>query len=97
MSEATSTRPAPAPAAAAQPSPAAAHEIYLSPGQAFPTELAALELWRVQALHSRVCCQLEAEYRTVEGPHPVTLDRCMELREELKTRRHAPPRPAEGQ
>lgn len=99
MSAATSTHPAPAPASVAPGgrSPAPVDATCLGPDEAFPTELAELDLEVVQVLHSRICCQLEGEYRTVEGPHPVTLDRCEELREELDTRRYVMHDPATGQ
>ncbi len=59
----------------------------LTPDEPFPLVLAELGLAELQVLHSRVTRQLDLEYLTrPEGPHPVTLDRCQELVEELDTR-----------
>lgn len=61
--------------------------ICLGPDEPFPGALAELPLTQVQVLHSRICCQLDEDYRTdPSGPHPVTLDRHHELVEELAIR-----------
>lgn len=99
MSETTSTHPAPTPAPTAPVRQASTPggDTFLLPDQTFPTRLAELELTQVQMLHSRINRQLETEYHTIEGPHPVTLDRCEELREELDTRQHVLDTPTAGQ
>lgn len=98
MSDTTSIHPTPAPApiAPVRRPPAPVDGTCLSPDEACPTRLAELGLEQVQVLHSRICCQLETEYRTLQGPHPVTLDRCQELREELDSRRHGLTLPTTG-
>ncbi|WP_188665973.1 hypothetical protein [Tersicoccus solisilvae] len=59
---------------------------FLCPRDAFP-DLEALSLTAVQALHSRVCRQLDREYlMTLDGPSCETLDRQQELSEELDRR-----------
>lgn len=59
---------------------------YLAPTDPFPTTLAELELVNLHVLHSRITRQLEREYITPTGPHPVTQDRAQELVAELDTR-----------
>ena len=62
----------------------------LGPDQEFPADLAGLSLVELQVLHSRICHQLDHEYLTgPDGPHPVTLDRCRELRAQLDAREGA--------
>lgn len=61
--------------------------ISLGPDEAFPADLAGLGLVELQVLHSRVCHQLDHEYLAgLDGPHPLTLDRCRELVAELEAR-----------
>lgn len=67
----------------------------LGPDQEFPADLAVLGLVELQVLHSRICHQLDREYLTgPDGPHPVTLDRCRELRAQLDAREGAAARAA---
>ncbi|MEH0108454.1 hypothetical protein V6N00_01830 [Tersicoccus sp. MR15.9] len=59
---------------------------YLCPTDEFPG-LENLPLTAVQALHSRVCRQVDREYLfSLDGPSVETLDRQQELAEELDRR-----------
>lgn len=74
--------------------PTHAVDIYLGPGDGFPSELAGLSLLEVQVLHSRLNRQLEWEYcHSPQGPHAVTQDRHQELVAELETRAADLPQP----
>lgn len=62
----------------------------LDPAARFPSDLAALSLAELQVLHSRICRQLDREYVfDPAGPHPLTLDRHLELGIELDRREGA--------
>lgn len=67
------------------PSRRPAGNTYLRPAEAFP-DPAVLGLHDLQVLHSRVARQREWEYLTLDGPHPVTLDRLEELSRALDAR-----------
>lgn len=58
----------------------------LAPDDPFPEDLLELPLERLQILHSRACRQLDVENLCPEGPHPITLDRLLELQVELESR-----------
>lgn len=58
----------------------------LAPQDAFPEELLGLPLSELQVLHSMVSRRLDQEYQSVEGPHPITLDRLQYLTVELDSR-----------
>lgn len=61
-------------------------DTFLSPDESLP-ELDGLRLLEVQALHSRVCRQLDREYlECPDGPVTHVLDRWQELGEELDQR-----------
>jgi hypothetical protein len=71
---------------APMPACSSAARIRLTPEESFPSEVSVLGVGELQVLHSRLCCQLRAEYLRPEGPHPVTLDRHEELVAELGSR-----------
>ena len=58
----------------------------LTPEEPFPEELLGLSLVQLQVLHSRVSRRLEQEYLSLEGPHPLTVDRLQCLGVELDSR-----------
>lgn len=61
--------------------------IYLDPAEELPGDLDELSLPELQVLHSRICRQLERDYRiNPDGPHPVTLDRYHDVVVELDYR-----------
>lgn len=62
----------------------------LAPQDAFPEELLGLPLLELQVLHSMVSRRLDQEYQSVEGPHPITLERLQCLTVELDSRALAP-------
>ncbi|OMH34859.1 hypothetical protein [Tersicoccus sp. Bi-70] len=72
------------------PSHRSSASTYLRPTDPFP-DLTVLTLRDLQILHSRVARQREAEYLTLEGPHPVTLDRLEELTRVLDSQDHQLP------
>ncbi|OMH29307.1 hypothetical protein BKD30_01045 [Tersicoccus phoenicis] len=65
--------------------PRSAGSTFLAPLDVLP-ELGTLPLRDLQVLHSRVARQREREYMTLDGPHPVTLDRLDELTRALDAR-----------
>ncbi|MEH0108452.1 hypothetical protein V6N00_01820 [Tersicoccus sp. MR15.9] len=72
------------------PSQRAGSSTFLRPTDPFP-DLTVLTLGDLQILHSRAARQREAEYLSLEGPHPVTLDRLEELSRILDARDHHQP------
>lgn len=63
--------------------------IFLGPNDGFPDDLEELSLAELQVLHSRICRQLEHDYRTTPtGPPTVTLERYHDLVVELDHRHH---------
>ena len=77
----------------AAPPAEATDEIFLSASDGFPDDLEKLSLAQLQVLHSRICRQLEHDYRTTPaGPPAVTLERFHDLVVELD-HRHDPQTP----
>ena len=59
----------------------------LGPGEDFPEDLTGLGTAELQVLHSRITRQLDHDWLTDPvGPHPVTMDRGLELAAELDAR-----------
>lgn len=58
----------------------------LGPDDSFPEELLDLPVEHLQILHSRICRQLDHEHLSLDGAHPITLDRLAELRIEFTSR-----------
>lgn len=58
----------------------------LGPDEQMPADLAGLSLVELQVLHSRISRQLDHEYLTEPGPHPLTPNRLEELVDELDVR-----------
>lgn len=81
---ATETRPVPMTTAGLTRVPRQA--VQLAPDDPFPEDLLELPLERLQILHSRICRQVDVENLRPEGPHPITLDRLLEVQVELESR-----------
>lgn len=62
------------------------HSTSLGPDERMSGDLAGLSLVELQVLHSRICRQLDYEYLTDPGPHPLTMDRHGDLVDELDAR-----------
>ena len=59
----------------------------LGPQEDFPEDLTRLGMADLQVLHSRITRQLDHDWLTDPvGPHPVTMDRGLELAAELDAR-----------
>ncbi|MEX5258419.1 hypothetical protein [Kocuria arenosa] len=79
--------PAPTLAAPMIPAPSRTPGSRLGPEEDFPQDLTALGMAELQVLHSRITRQLDHDYLTdPAGPHPVTMDRGLELAAELDAR-----------
>lgn len=60
------------------------------PEAAYPDDLSRLSLVELHVWHSRTCRQLHQDLAAPEGPHPVVLDRHLELVAELDARGDRP-------